>query len=96
MKFNIQDMNYNELVEYKKSLEEKQEQIEVRLKKLAENVLTLKQENKPFKTYSLTERNAVFNLSQNAYEWLNEDQNRTIEEYNLNSAACRIEVNYQG
>ncbi len=79
-------MDKQKLFEQKEQLEQKLASINAELAKVEEMTLYLKDATKPFKKWNLADRNNLYNFNIDAFMWLQEHIEATIEEYNAQSA----------
>ena len=77
----------------KKELLFKQEQLQKQLAEVQqqlekyETAFSINQPGKPYKKYNIAEMNELYSISQRAYEWLTENQQQSIIDYN---AQCPV------
>lgn len=77
----------------KKELLFKQEQLQKQLAEVQqqlekyETAFCINQPGKPYKKYNIAEMNELYSISKRAYEWLNENPQNNILDYN---AQCPI------
>lgn len=56
--------------------------IDKQIDAIGDNVLRLKDKNKPFQKWSISECQNLYSLSNTAYEWFGKHPNETIDIYN--------------
>ena len=66
--------------------------IDTQLEAIGDNTLKLQGDKaKPFKKYSMAERQNLYNINQKAYEWLAAHKDESVLDYNmLHAAANRV------
>ena len=74
-------MSKSELMEHKKFYTDYLNQIDELLSNRGQE-LTLKNKQAPFRQWSISEKNELYNIMPSAFDWLQHNPNSTIDDYN--------------